>query len=83
LVDPDPAQLSKGADGLLHLDAGATADADPGVQLAPQALEGSNVNPSAELVRMIALSRQYEMQVRSIKTSEDNADASLKLLQAS
>ncbi|HEX7731478.1 MAG TPA: flagellar basal-body rod protein FlgF [Rhodanobacter sp.] len=83
LVNPDPAQLAKGADGLLHLAAGAAADADPGVQLAPRMLEGSNVNPSAELVRMISLSRQYEMQVRSIKTSEDNADASLKLLQAS
>jgi flagellar basal-body rod protein FlgF len=82
LVNPDPAQLSKGADGLLHLAGGGSTDADPGVQLAPQMLEGSNVNPSAELVRMISLSRQYEMQVRSIKTAEDDADASLKLLQA-
>lgn len=82
LVNPDPAQLSKGADGLLHLAGGGSADADPGVQLASQALEASNVNPSTELVRMIGLSRQYEMQVRSIKTAEDNADASLKLLQA-
>src|SRR6185312_4954460 len=82
LVNPDPAQLAKGADGLLHLAGGASADADPGVQLASQALEASNVNPSTELVRMIGLSRQYEMQVRSIKTAEDNADASLKLLQA-
>jgi flagellar basal-body rod protein FlgF len=83
LVNPDSAQLSKGADGLLHMADGAAADADPGVQLASQTLEGSNVNPSSELVRMISLSRQYEMQVRSIKTTEDNADASLKLLQAS
>ncbi|WP_426662759.1 flagellar basal-body rod protein FlgF [Rhodanobacter aciditrophus] len=82
LVNPDPAQLSKGADGLLHLAGGGSTDADPSVQLAPQMLEGSNVNPSAELVRMISLSRQYEMQVRSIKTAEDDADASLKLLQA-
>ena len=46
------------------------------------ALEGSNVNPSAELVKMIALSRQYDMQVKSIKASEDNADSASKLLQA-
>jgi len=31
---------------------------------------------------MIALTRQYDMQVKSIKTSEDNADTSLKLMQA-
>lgn len=83
LVNPDPTQLSKGADGLLHLAGGATADADPAVQLASGTLEGSNVNPSAELVRMITLSRQYDMQVRSIKTAEDDADSSIKLLQAS
>lgn len=83
LVNPDPAQLAKGADGLMHLAGGVVADADATVQLAPETLEGSNVNPSSELVRMIALSRQYEMQVRSIKTAEDDADAGAKLLQAS
>lgn len=82
LVNPDPTQLSKGSDGLMHLAGGAAANADTTVLLAPQTLEGSNVNPSAELVRMIALSRQYDMQVRSIKTAEDDADSSLKLLQA-
>jgi flagellar basal-body rod protein FlgF len=51
------------------------------VTIASGVLEGSNVNPSAELVKMIALSRQYDMQVKSIKTAEDNADASLKLMQ--
>ena len=81
LVNPDPTTLSKGTDSLLHSAGGAPADADPTVQLAPEMLEGSNVNPSTELVQMIALSRQYEMQVRSIKTAEDNADASMKLLQ--
>ena len=81
LVDPDPSQLSKGADGLLHMNDGSTADADPTVQLVSGMLEGSNVNPSEELVQMIALSRQYDMQVRSIKTDEDDADDSLKLLQ--
>ncbi|MEW9572833.1 flagellar basal-body rod protein FlgF [Rhodanobacter sp. Si-c] len=82
LVNPDSAQLSKGADGLLHMNDGSSADADPGVQLVSGTLEGSNVNPSEELVRMISLSRQYEMQVRSIKTAEDDADESIKLLQS-
>ncbi|MBD8881889.1 flagellar basal-body rod protein FlgF [Rhodanobacter sp. 7MK24] len=82
LVNPDPSQLSKGADGLLHMNDGSSADADPSVQLVSGTLEGSNVNPSEELVRMISLSRQYDMQVRSIKTAEDDADDSIKLLQS-
>ncbi|WP_243047659.1 flagellar basal-body rod protein FlgF [Dyella sp. RRB7] len=83
LVNPDASQLVQGADGLMHMADGSTAAADDTVTLASGVLEGSNVNPSAELVKMIALSRQYDMQVKSIKTSEDNADSAIKLLQSS
>jgi flagellar basal-body rod protein FlgF len=83
LVNPDPTQLTEGTDGLMHLADGSQADADPTVSLAAGALEASNVNPSSELVKMISLSRQYEMQVRSIKTAEDDSDDSMKLLQTS
>jgi flagellar basal-body rod protein FlgF len=83
LVNPDATQLSKGNDGLLHMIGGGQADPDLTVRLNTGALEGSNVNPSSELVKMISLSRQYELQVRSIKTAEDDSDASTKLLQTS
>jgi flagellar basal-body rod protein FlgF len=83
LVNPDPSQMSEGADGLMHMNDGSTADADSTVTVTGGALEASNVNPSSELVKMISLSRQYEMQVRSIKTAEDDADDSSKLLQNS
>ena len=83
LVNPDPAQLSEGIDGLMHVNDGSTASADSSVTLTSGALEASNVNPSSELVKMISLSRQYEMQVRSLKTAEDDADDSTKLLQNS
>jgi len=83
LVNPDPTQMSEGTDGLMHMNDGSTATADPGVTLTSGALEASNVDPSSELVKMISLSRQYEMQVRSIKTAEDDADDSAKLLQNS
>ena len=83
LVTTDPGQLIKGSDGLMHVAGGGQATPDPSVLLTPGALEGSNVNPSSELVKMISLSRQYEMQVRSIKTAEDDSDASTKLLQTS
>ncbi|WP_430391060.1 flagellar basal-body rod protein FlgF [Dyella sp. 20L07] len=82
LVNPDATQLTQGSDGLMHLAGGGTADADTNVTLASGVLEGSNVNASAELVKMIALSRQYDMQVKSIKSSEDNADSAIKLMQA-
>ncbi|RDI97717.1 flagellar basal-body rod protein FlgF [Dyella solisilvae] len=83
LVNPDPTQMVQGSDGLMHLADGGAADTDDTVTVASGVLEGSNVNPSAELVKMIALSRQYDMQVKSIKSSEDNADSALKLMQAS
>jgi flagellar basal-body rod protein FlgF len=83
LVNPDPTQLTQGGDGLMHMADGSSAGADDTVTLASGVLEGSNVNASSELVKMIALSRQYDMQVKSIKTSEDNADSAIKLLQSS
>lgn len=82
LVDPDPASLVQGGDGLMHLAGSGQAPASDAVTLASGTLEGSNVDPSTELVRMIALSRQYDMQVKSIKSAEDDADATNKLLQA-
>ncbi|WP_250625272.1 flagellar basal-body rod protein FlgF [Pinirhizobacter soli] len=81
LVSGDTAMV-QGSDGLMHPADGNTAQADDTVRLATGTLEGSNVNASAELVKMISLSRQYEMAVKSIKTSEDNADSSIKLLSA-
>ncbi|RDS81871.1 flagellar basal-body rod protein FlgF [Dyella psychrodurans] len=83
LVNPDPSQMSEGPDGLMHMNDGSQADADDTVTITSGALEASNVNPSSELVKMISLSRQYEMQVRSIKTAEDDSDSSTKLLQTS
>ena len=80
LVNPDAAQLVQGADGLMHLQGGGNATPDATVQMTSGALEGSNVNPSAELVKMIALSRQYDMQIKAIKGAEDNAQAAGKLL---
>jgi flagellar basal body rod protein FlgF len=71
------------ADGGLTDSRGTQAPTDADVRLSSGTLEGSNVNPSAELVKMISLSRQYDMQVKSIRTSEDNADSAKQLLQAS
>lgn len=82
LVNPDPTQLVQGGDGLMHLAGGGSAPADPTVEVTAGALENSNVNASSELVKMIALSRQYDMQIKSIKAAEDNASSASKLLQS-
>lgn len=83
LVNPDPKQLAKGEDGLLHLPDGDTAPADANVKVTSGALERSNVNIAMTLVNMIELSRQYEMQVNAIKTAKENADAAAQLMRMS
>lgn len=80
LADPDPRQLAKGADGLLYLPNGETADASASVRVTAGALEQSNVNIARTLVNMIELSRQYEMQVNVIKTSKEDADAAAQMM---
>ena len=83
LVKPDPAQLSKGSDGLFYLEDGAIADADASVKITANALESSNVNVAKTLVNMIELARLYEMQVNTIKAAEENADSAASMMRLS
>jgi flagellar basal-body rod protein FlgF len=83
LVNPPPLQLVKNAQGLLHLKNGGTAPADAAVKVTSGALEGSNVNPVEAMVRMIELSRQYEMQVNVMKSAKDNDAAATQILSVS
>lgn len=80
LVRAAPQQLEKGKDGLIRLKSGRPAEADAGITLVSGALEGSNVNSVAALVDMIELSRRYELQVKMMKTAEDDADTAAQLL---
>jgi len=80
LVKPDPAALEKADTGVLHMKDGE-AEPDAAVTLATGVLETSNVNSVEALVNMIELSRQFEMQVKMMKTAEDNDTAASKLLQ--
>ncbi len=80
LVNPSIDTLQKGKDGLLRLKDDATAGADASVRLMTGTLETSNVNVAESLVTMINLARHYEMQVKAIKTAEENADAAAGLL---
>lgn len=80
LADPDPTQMSKDDTGLLQLPGGQKAEPSANVHLVPGMLEASNVAPSRALIDMIALARQYEMQVKLMKTAEDNDAAASRLL---
>ena len=81
LVNPAAEQLALGSDGLMHLAGGGNSGADPAVTIKSGVLESSNVNPSQTLVQMIELSRQYELQVKAIKSADDNAQSAARLLQ--
>ncbi len=80
LVNPPMASLRKGADGLVRSADGEPASSDDTVRLAEGALEGSNVNVVESMIGMIALARQFEMQMRLLQTAETNEQKAAQLL---
>ena len=82
LVNPSLPSLKKGLDGLFRSLNDSKIDADADVKLASRAIESSNVNPVEALVTMINNHREYEMQVKMMRSTEDNSAAASKLLQA-
>lgn len=80
LVNPAAGELVKGADGLFRTRGGSDAPADAAVRLGSGMLEGSNVNVAEAMVNMIELARQFDLQVRAMRTAEENGDASARLL---
>jgi flagellar basal-body rod protein FlgF len=80
LVKPDNLNIEKSRTGIFHTKDGEPAEADATVALSNGTLEGSNVNPVSSMVKMIELARQFEMQVKMMKTAEENDAASAKLL---
>ncbi|WP_105170768.1 flagellar basal body rod protein FlgF [Pseudoalteromonas sp. T1lg24] len=71
--------LEKGLDGLFRNKDGAELDTDPNMTVTSGALEMSNVNPVDEMVGMISHQRQFELQVKMMKTAEkiDESQSSL------
>lgn len=80
LVNPVPSALAKGEDGLLRTTDGQPAEVDASVSVINGALESSNVNTVDSLVTMIALAREYEMNVKMMKAAEETDSASTSLL---
>ncbi len=82
VVQTDPTKLSRGEDGLFRLPEEETATQATGNVLMSGVLESSNVNPTEQLVQMISLSRQFEMNLKVIRSGDENAQASNALLRA-
>lgn len=80
LVNPAEADLVRGDDGLFRTRNSQPAPSDINVALLGAALENSNVNPAEALVSMIALARQFEMQIKLLQNAEANANSAEKLL---
>lgn len=83
LVRPDPEGLDKGEDGLLRRRDGQGEPLDPTVRLSPGFLERSNVNGVEEMIDVLALARQFEVQVRMMQTADENAQSATGLLRTS
>lgn len=80
LVNPDEKLLVRNDDTLFRLRTGVPAEADAQVRLASGMVEGSNVNVVEAMVNMINLSRQFELQMKMIKTAESDAAKATQIL---
>ncbi len=80
LVNPAEDIVEKGTDGLFRMKDGSDAEPDANTTISSGVLEASNVNVADAMVNMIELQRRFDMQVRAMKTADDNGAASARLL---
>lgn len=83
LVKPDYQDLVKGKDGLVRRKDGQEQEPDASITLQSGFLESSNVSAVDELTHILALSRQFEINVKMMKTLEDNSSAAAQVLRVS
>lgn len=83
LVNPAQERLEKGLDGLVRVADGAPVAPDASVRLTPGAVEASNVNAVDALVNMISLQRHFELQVKLMRSAEDNDAAMNRIMSLS
>jgi len=80
LVNVPRSEIMKSTDGLFHPTNGEPFNVDDRVRIASGVLEGSNVNPIDEMTHMISTQRQFEMQIKLMKTAEEMDQASSSLM---
>ncbi|WP_028116673.1 flagellar basal body rod protein FlgF [Ferrimonas senticii] len=80
LTNPPKDTLTKSEDGLFRQLENPDYPTDVSVTIVSGSLEGSNVNPVAEMVQMLDAQRQFDMLVKMMKTAEENDRAGAQLL---
>ncbi len=80
LVNPELSTLDKGLDGLLYSRDGADLPINNQVRVDSGFLEASNVKAVSELIASMDLSRQFEIQVKLMKSAEKLAEAGNRLI---
>jgi flagellar basal-body rod protein FlgF len=80
LVNPPETGLVRGGDGLFRIASGGSAAPDSNVQLVSGAVEASNVNPVDGMINMIALARQFDMQMKMLQNAQSNSQQAAQLL---
>ena len=83
LVNPVTTDMVRGNDGLFRIRDGSDAEANANVHLASGVLEASNVNIADSMVKMIELSRRFDMQVKAMHSAEETGASSAQLLKIS
>lgn len=82
LVNPPAEAVVRGEDGLFRMSDGTDAAPDANVRLASGVLESSNVNAADAMVNMIELARRFDLQVKAMRTAEENAASAAQLLKS-
>lgn len=87
IIEADNSKLEKGNDGLFRPKEGSLVDGlcgfcdvSPKAKVMSGTLEMSNVNPVHEMVDMINHQRQFEMQMKLMKTAEEIDERHVSLL---
>jgi flagellar basal-body rod protein FlgF len=84
LVNPDLQQMEKGLDGLFRMRGQQPGEVQPAaadVMVEQGHLEHSNVNAVQSLTQIMALHRQYEMQVKMMATVDENAQTTAGIME--
>jgi len=82
LVNPELDTMEKGLDGLFYSRDGQPLQANEQVKVDSGFLESSNVKAVSELIASMDLSRQFEVQVKLMKSAEKLAEAGNRLLRS-
>lgn len=80
LVNPELSELKKGPDGLIRHRNGDEAEQDESVGLVKGFLESSNVSAVDALTQLVSLAREYDIQIKMLKTVEESSAHSSQLL---